>query len=99
MRENFTPLDVRAILADVRDAARLEQVFGEEKPELVFHAAAIKHVPIAEDNARETVLTNVIATRRVADCAAAAGAAAMVLISTDKAVNPSNVMGATKRLA
>jgi len=98
-RETFPNLDVRAILADVRDAPRLEQVFREEAPELVFHAAAIKHVPIAEENARECVLTNVIGTRQVADCANKAGVAAMVLISTDKAVHPSSVMGATKRLA
>jgi O-antigen biosynthesis protein WbqV len=99
IREHFPQLSVRALLADVRDAARLEQIFHEEKPELIFHAAAIKHVPIAEENAREAILTNVIGTRLVADCAAKFGAVAMVMISTDKAVNPSNVMGATKRLA
>jgi len=98
-REKFSGLDIRAILADVRDRARLEQIFRDEKPELVFHAAAIKHVPIAEENAREAILTNVIGTRLVADCAERADVAAMVLISTDKAVNPSSVMGATKRLA
>ncbi len=89
----------RAYIADVRDAARLSQIFRDEKPDLVFHAAAIKHVPIAEFNAREALLTNVIGTRLVADCAAKAGVAAMVMISTDKAVHPTNVMGATKRLA
>lgn len=99
MRENFPRLAVRALLADVRDAARLEQIFQDERPELVFHAAAIKHVPIAEENVRETILTNVQGTRLVADCAAKFGASAMVLISTDKAVHPSSVMGATKRLA
>jgi O-antigen biosynthesis protein WbqV len=77
----------------------LAQIFREEKPELVFHAAAIKHVPIAEENAREALLTNVVGTRYVADCAAKSGAIAMVQISTDKAVNPTSVMGATKRLA
>ncbi len=99
MRENFPKLDIRALIADVRDAARLEQIFREEKPELVFHAAAIKHVPIAEENAREAMLTNITGTRIVADCAAQAGVIAMVLISTDKAVYPSSVMGATKRVA
>ncbi|MFA6280706.1 MAG: nucleoside-diphosphate sugar epimerase/dehydratase [Bdellovibrionales bacterium] len=89
----------RAYIADVRDAARLSQIFRDEKPDLVFHAAAIKHVPIAEFNAREALLTNVIGTRLVADCAAKANVTAMVMISTDKAVHPTNVMGATKRLA
>ncbi len=99
MRETFPQQSCRALIADVRDLARLAQIFRDEQPELVFHAAAIKHVPIAEFNAREAILTNVIGTRLVADCAVKAGAMAMVLISTDKAVDPGNVMGATKRLA
>ncbi|NTU76753.1 MAG: polysaccharide biosynthesis protein [Alphaproteobacteria bacterium] len=99
VREGFPSLASRACIADVRDMARLTQIFRDEKPELVFHAAAIKHVPIAEENAREAILTNVVGTRLVADCAAQNGVAAMVLISTDKAVDPANVMGATKRLA
>ena len=88
-----------AILADVRDPARLDRAMAEERPELVFHAAALKHVPMAEANPAEAALTNTIGTRRVADAARAAGVAAMVLISTDKAVNPVSVLGATKRLA
>ncbi len=99
MRENHPYQSLRSLIADVRDAARMEQIFGDEKPALVFHAAAIKHVPIAEDNAREAVLTNVHGTRVVADCCLRSGIAAMVQISTDKAVYPSSVMGATKRLA
>ncbi len=99
VREKWPLLSLRTYLADFRDLARLTQIFRDEKPDLVFHAAAIKHVPIAEFNAREALLTNVIGTRLVADCAAKAGVAAMVMISTDKAVNPTNVMGATKRLA
>jgi len=99
MTEKFPDLSVRAVIADVRDASRLTQVFREEKPDIVFHAAAIKHVPLAEQNTREAILTNVIGTRFVADCAAKSGVIAMVQISTDKAVNPCNVMGATKRLA
>ena len=99
IRENYPYQSLRAVIGDVRDAVRLVQVFHDEKPELVFHAAAIKHVPIAEENAREAILTNVHGTHLVADCAAKAGVAAMVLISTDKAVHPSSVMGATKRLA
>ncbi len=99
VHERFPLINKRAYLADVRDTARLTQIFNEEKPELVFHAAAIKHVPLAEFNAREAILTNVIGTRIVADCAAKAGVIAMVMISTDKAVYPTNVMGASKRLA
>ena len=88
-----------AVLADVRDAAAIAAAFARARPELVFHAAALKHVPIAEAHASETTLTNVLGTRIVADAARAHGARAMVLISTDKAVNPAGVMGATKRLA
>lgn len=99
LRESFPYQDLSALIADVRDAVRMEQIFHDETPDLVFHAAAIKHVPIAEVNAREAILTNVHGTRVVADCAMRAGVAAMVMISTDKAVNPANVMGATKRLA
>jgi len=89
----------RAVIADVRDAARMRALCEEFRPELVFHAAALKHVPIVEANPLEGLQTNVIGTRAVADAAAASGAALMVLISTDKAVNPSSVMGASKRLA
>jgi O-antigen biosynthesis protein WbqV len=89
----------RAVIADVRDRARLGKLCDAFKPELVFHAAALKHVPIVETNPLEGLKTNVLGTRAVADAAAASGAALMVLISTDKAVNPSSVMGATKRLA
>jgi FlaA1/EpsC-like NDP-sugar epimerase len=99
LRETFPSLTLRPLLGDVRDAARLQMLFAAERPELVFHAAALKHVPIAEANVRETVLTNVLGTKQVVDCARAVGALATVLISTDKAVNPTNVMGATKRIA
>lgn len=99
IREKFPGIAVSTILADVRDTARMEQIFACERPELVFHAAAIKHVPLAESNIREAILTNAHGTRAVADCAAKGKALAMVTISTDKAVRPSSVMGATKRLA
>ena len=89
----------RVVIADVRDAARLAKVFADARPELVFHAAALKHVPMVEANPLEGLLTNVCGTRIVADTARASGAAAMVLISTDKAVNPTSLMGASKRLA
>ncbi|MBT5414323.1 MAG: polysaccharide biosynthesis protein, partial [Rhodospirillaceae bacterium] len=86
-------------LADVRDRARVQRVFETEAPEIVFHAAALKHVPMVENNPLEGVLTNVVGTRNVADAARQRKIATVVLISTDKAVNPTNVMGATKRLA
>ena len=92
-------LDRRPFLGDVRDRERIDDVIAREKPELVFHAAALKHVPMVERNPNEGVLTNVVGTRNVADSCRAAGVKLMVQISTDKAVNPANVMGATKRLA
>lgn len=88
-----------AVLADVRDRERMIRLFAEHRPELVFHAAALKHVPLVEINPAEGVLTNVVGTRNVADAARACGARAMVFVSTDKAVRPSSVMGATKRFA
>jgi FlaA1/EpsC-like NDP-sugar epimerase len=99
MRERYQRMHVRAVLADVRDRTRMLAIFREEKPDIVFHAAALKHVPMVELNPIEGVLTNVMGTRNVADAATAAGCPALVLISTDKAVSPTNVMGATKRIA
>lgn len=98
-RSCFPFLDVVSVLADVRDGGRISRIFKSEKPELVFHAAALKHVPIVELNPAEGILTNVRGTQHVADAALACGALAMVQVSTDKAVNPANVMGASKRLA
>ncbi len=97
--ESLPGVGRRAVLADVRDAARMRAVMAEVLPDLVFHAAALKHVPMVEANPLEALLTNAAGTRIVADAARAAGAKAMVVISTDKAVNPSSVMGASKRLA
>ncbi len=88
-----------SLLADIRNEARIRAVFEQWRPELVFHAAALKHVPMVEANPLEGLLTNVAGTRHVADAARSVGARAMVLISTDKAVNPTSVMGASKRLA
>ncbi|MSP67533.1 MAG: polysaccharide biosynthesis protein [Alphaproteobacteria bacterium] len=88
-----------AILADVRDRSRVSQAIAREGPAIVFHAAALKHVPLVEANPDEGVLTNVIGTCNVADACRAAGVGAMVLISTDKAVDPASIMGATKRIA
>ncbi len=97
--ERFPAIPRAAILGDVRDPKCLSALFQTERPELVFHAAAFKHVPLSELNPDEAVLTNAIGTRNVAEACRAAGTAAMVLISTDKAVNASSVMGATKRAA
>ncbi|MBL8630456.1 MAG: polysaccharide biosynthesis protein [Rhodospirillaceae bacterium] len=90
---------MNTILADVRDAGRIKDIFAKEKPDLVFHAAALKHVPLVELNVLEGLQTNVLGARNVADACIAAQVRAMVLVSTDKAVNPGNVMGASKRIA
>jgi FlaA1/EpsC-like NDP-sugar epimerase len=99
LSERQSDLPRRACLGDVRDRRRLEEILAEARPELVFHAAAYKHVPMIEANVVEGVLTNVIGTRNLAEACRAAGVHALVMISTDKAVHPTNVMGATKRLA
>ena len=87
------------LLRDVRERAQVDEVIEAEKPEIVFHAAALKHLPMVEANPIEGVLTNVIGSRNVAEAARAFGASLVVMISTDKAVNPTSVMGATKRIA
>ena len=88
----------RPVICDIRNADRLGELFDTARPELVFHAAALKHVPLVEANPAEAVLTNCMGSRNVANAAMDCGARAMVLISTDKAVAPSSVMGATKRI-
>ena len=99
LAERHADLPRDSFLGDVRDEKRLDAVFQQVRPDIVFHAAALKHVPLAESNPVETILTNVIGTRNAANVCRRHGVEAMVLISTDKAVNPSSVMGATKRLA
>ncbi|WP_207477578.1 polysaccharide biosynthesis protein [Arenibaculum pallidiluteum] len=99
IRGRHPGLACRTVLCDVRDRERVLRVMQEAQPELVFHAAAFKHVPLVELNPDEGILTNAIGTRNVADAASAVGTRAMVLISTDKAVNPTSVMGASKRIA
>jgi len=89
----------RALLCNVRDGARVQAVFEEERPDIVFHAAALKHVTLVEGNPGEGVLTNVKGTMHVVEASRACGAGQMVLISTDKAVDPTSIMGATKRIA
>lgn len=89
----------RAVICDVRDRDTLNGVFNRVRPEIVFHAAALKHVPLVEANPAEGLRTNVIGTANVADAAVAHDVQTMVMISTDKAVNPTNIMGASKRVA
>jgi FlaA1/EpsC-like NDP-sugar epimerase len=88
-----------AVLADIKDATRMREIFGEHRPAVVFHAAAYKHVPLMEENPVEAVRNNAVATRIVAAAAGESGAKRFVMVSTDKAVNPATVMGASKTLA
>ena len=99
IRERVPDVSCHAVLCDVRNRSHVARIFAKHRPELVFHAAALKHVPMVELNPSEGVCTNVIGTRHVADAAYQCGALAMVQISTDKAVNPTSIMGASKRLA
>ncbi|MFT8770084.1 MAG: nucleoside-diphosphate sugar epimerase/dehydratase [Gluconobacter cerinus] len=99
LSERYPAVQRHQIIADVRDRGRISEIFMEYRPALIFHAAALKHVPIVESNPIEGVLTNVVGTRIVLDEAERSGAQAMVMISTDKAVNPSSLMGASKRCA
>jgi FlaA1/EpsC-like NDP-sugar epimerase len=99
VRERWPGLHLGPLLADVRERARVDAVFAREQPQIVFHAAALKHVPMVEANPLEGVLTNVVGSRNVVEAARSHGAALAVMISTDKAVDPASVMGATKRLA
>lgn len=95
----FPHLPLEAVIADVKDRGQIERVFERWMPYTVFHAAAHKHVPLMEENVAEAVLNNVLGTRIVLEAAAAGEVAHLVLISTDKAVHPTSVMGATKRVA
>lgn len=99
LRERHPDLPLTSRIADVRDATRMSEIFAEVRPDVVFHAAALKHVPLVEENPLEAIKTNFLGTRNVADAAMAFKVSTFVMISTDKAVNPTNVMGATKRAA
>lgn len=99
LRGRHPSLNVQVVLADVRDRERIMRVFQQGEPTVVFHAAAHKHVPLMEENAAEAVTNNVLGTRNVVDAAVAAGVRRFVMVSTDKAVAPGNIMGASKRVA
>lgn len=99
LREAWVGAEIRPYVADICDQKRIEQIFRDEQPHVVFHCAAHKHVPMMEVNAAEAVKNNVFGTKTVADAAAMFNAHAFVLVSTDKAVNPTSVMGAAKRVA
>jgi len=99
LREDGAGSEMQAIVADVGDTHRVETIFAQQKPDLIFHAAAHKHVPLMEQQVAEALTNNSLKTIALAQLAAAHGVKDFVMISTDKAINPTNVMGASKRLA
>ncbi len=99
LRQRHPSLALQAVIADVRDGRRIDRLFREIEPTAVFHAAAHKHVPLMEDNPVEAITNNVGGTRNVVNAAAAVGVQQFVMVSTDKAAAPSNMMGASKRMA
>lgn len=98
LQDRWRDIDSETIIADISNATRMENIFREYKPQYIFHAAAYKHVPMMEDNVSESIQINVFGTRTLADLAVKYGAEKFVMISTDKAVNPTNVMGCSKRI-
>lgn len=98
IKRNFPELKEDVLIASVREEKRLDNIFNKYRPQVIFHAAAHKHVPLMENSPEEAIKNNVIGTLNVAECAHKYGAERFVLISTDKAVNPTNVMGASKRM-
>lgn len=99
VEERFPGVPAKIFIADVRNYQRMHKLFSDFRPEVVFHAAAYKHVPMMEENPSEAVMANVLGTKHVADLSVLYGTGKFVMISTDKAVNPSNIMGTTKRIA
>ncbi|HOX93962.1 MAG TPA: nucleoside-diphosphate sugar epimerase/dehydratase [Syntrophales bacterium] len=98
-QNRFSSLNIRSFLTDIRDGESLHRIFSKLQPHIVFHAAAYKHVPMQELHPRETLITNVVGTKNLAEISHDRGVDHFVLVSTDKAVRPANIMGATKRLA
>jgi FlaA1/EpsC-like NDP-sugar epimerase len=99
LRDAFPSLEIHPLIADVRDMLRLNLLFGAWQPDVVFHAAAHKHVPLMESNIEEAITNNIQGTRNIVNVALAHDVQRLVMISTDKAIRPVNVMGATKRIA
>jgi FlaA1/EpsC-like NDP-sugar epimerase len=99
LQDRFPSLSLKAVIADIRDHDRLERVFQTYRPQVVFHAAAHKHVPLMESNIEEAVTNNIEGTRNLVQVAVESDVERLVMISTDKAIRPANVMGASKRLA
>jgi FlaA1/EpsC-like NDP-sugar epimerase len=99
LAEEFPEIHLHPFIADICDAGRVKQIFSQSRPEVIFHAAAHKHVPLMESNPGEAIKNNVVGTRLLADLSAAYGVGEFVMISTDKAVNPTSVMGVSKRVA
>jgi FlaA1/EpsC-like NDP-sugar epimerase len=99
LREAFPSLPIQLVIADIRDTPRIRSVFANFRPQVVFHAAAHKHVPLMESNIEEAVTNNIIGTKNIVESSSVNATERLVLISTDKAVRPANVMGATKRIA
>lgn len=98
LQDHWRDIDAETIIADISNATRMETIFREFRPQYIFHAAAYKHVPMMEDNVSESIQVNVYGTRTIAELAVKYGAEKFVMISTDKAVNPTNVMGCSKRI-
>ncbi len=98
LKRKYPELNLKVLIASVRDEERIDQIFAEYKPEIVYHAAAHKHVPLMEDSPGESIKNNVMGTYKTAMAASKHGAKRFVLVSTDKAVNPTNIMGASKRM-
>lgn len=99
LRESFPSVVMKPVICDVRDVQRLQNVFERHQPEIVFHAAAHKHVPMMEINVEEAITNNVLGTRNVVEASLMGDVKKLVMISTDKAIRPVNIMGATKRMA
>src|SRR5690606_8018902 len=99
IKKDFPSNNTLSLVADIRNRLLLEQIFKTHQPDVIYHAAAYKHVPLMENNPEQAVFTNVMGTKNLADLAIEYGAERFVMVSTDKAVNPSNIMGASKRVA
>ncbi len=99
LKENYPSLNIEAAIADIRDLERMKQEISRIKPDIVFHAAAHKHVPLMENNVEDCILNNVLGTRNVIECCRMFDVKRLVLISTDKAIRPVSIMGASKRMA